>query len=257
MKPTNKPYFFVLGAPDHEMQEIARVCKEQGIAFGFATLDGSTVHAHEAYDAHGVLALLPIDAHVVFVECRVLGLRCDDVIDHHNPGDPGFGKTPSEFYQGSSLGQFLSMVGLKPTQRQRVIAACDHCLSAAYQGRCPGVSPEEVQSFREETRSRARGLSVSELREQIEQAAQRLKNAPKIPVDGVEVPWLEGPELVEASEASARLGLPYMYARKQEDGRIKSGIRSAPSRLVEYWMTHCGLKQVYGDPQRGFAGGYC
>lgn len=257
MNQTTEPYFFVLGAPDHEMQEIARVCQERGLAFGYATKDGGVVHAHEAYSASGVNALIPRASRVVFVECHVQGLRYADIIDHHNPGDPGFGKTPDQFYEGSSLGQFLTLVGLAPTQRQRVIAACDHCLSAAYLGRCPGVRADEVLAFREETRSRARGLSVEELREQIQQAAQRLQSAPRVNLGGTEVAWLEGSELVEASEASARLGLPYMYARKQEDGRVKSGIRSAPSRLVEYWMAHCGLKQVYGDPQRGFAGGYC
>lgn len=251
-----KNHYFALGAPDHEMREIARVCHENGLAAGYATKQGVHVCAGDAYHANGVRGLIPRDAQVVFVECHIQGLRYADIIDHHTQGDPGYGKPPSFFYEGSSLGQFLTMLGMTPTQRQRVIAACDHCLSAAYQGRCPGVSPEEVQAFREESRSQSRGISIEMLREQISEASDRLKNAPKISIGGFEVPWIEGAaNLIEVSEASARLGSPYLFARK-EGGRTKSGIRSAPARLVEYWMRNCGLKNIYGDPQRGFAGGY-
>lgn len=257
MTTKNQPYFFVLGAPDHEMQEIERVCKEEHIPYAYATVKGYMAHSYDAYKADGVSTkTVPPGAKVVFVECAVLGLRCDDIIDHHQEGDPGFGKPPQEFYSGSSLGQFLTLIGKEPTQRQRVIAAADHCLTAAYQGLCPDITPEEVKAFREATRSKARSLPTSELQRQIDEATKQLQAAPKVEVAGVPVAWFESEPPNETSEASARIAMPYMYVRKQEDGRMKAGIRSAPAKVVDFWIRNCGLGNVYGDPQRGFAGGY-
>ncbi len=257
MTTSTSPFFFVLGAPDHEMQEIERVCVEKGFGYAYATVNGSVVHSYEAYDADGITSrTVPPGSRVVFVECAVMGLRYDDLIDHHSPGDPGYGQTPQGYFEGSSLGQFLLMVGQEPSKLQRIIAAADHCLTAAYQGLCPGVSPQDLQEFREQTRSKARGLSLDELRRQIAEASEFLQSAPRVDINGTQVAWFEDTPPFEASEASARLALPYMYVRKQDDGRMKAGIRSAPAPVVAYWIANCGLRQVYGDPQRGFAGGY-
>lgn len=251
-----KPYFFVLGAPDHEMVEIRRVCKEKKLPHAHATRFGNVVRSFEAYRATDLRGRLPLDHQVVFVECSVAGLRSALSIDHHHEGDPGYGKGPQDYMVGSSLGQFLALIGETPTQRQRVIAAADHCLSAAYRGQCPGVSPEELIQFREETRSEARGIPLDELRRQISEATQTLLDAPRIRLADTDVAWLGEDAPAEASEASARAGLPYAYVRKEVDGRVKSGIRSAPPAAIEAWMQRCGLAQIYGDPQRGFAGGY-
>ena len=257
MTKSNKNMFFVLGAPDPEMKEIERICRKEGIAFGYATFGGSVVHSYEAYNADGVTALISGEnPYVVFVECSVMGLNYDDVIDHHNEGDPGFGKSPAEYLAGSSLGQFLSMIGLTPTPQQLIIAAADHCLTSAYQGLCPSVDPQDLRDWREATRSLARKIPLENLREQIEQATVNLKAAPRVVMDGTEVAWLENEPPAETSEASARLALAYMYVKRQSDGRRKAGIRSAPAAAVAYWIKNCGLKNIYGDPQRGFAGGY-
>lgn len=254
------PYFFVLGAPDHEMQEIRRICKEEGLMHAHATLAGSIVRSQEAYLANGIQGLLPKEpVTLVFVECMVAGLPCasePEFIDHHQEGDAGYGKPPEQYLEGSSLGQFLKLLGKTPTRRQQLIAAADHCLTAAYQGKCPGVDPEELRAWREETRSRARRLPVEALRSQILQAEQALATAPRVKLDEVDVAWFDQDPPPEVSEASARLAMPYVYIKHQDDGRVKSCIRSAPANVVRYWMERCGLKSTYGDPQRGFAGGY-
>jgi hypothetical protein len=147
------------------------------------------------------------------------------------------------------------MLGLEPTQRQRVVAAADHCLTAAYAGQCPGVTCDELRAFREETRSRARGITREVLTQQIEQAIEALEHAPKIRLADTDVAFFEEP-VAELSEASARVGKAYVYLRRQDDGRVKAGIRSAPARVVAEWLKNCGLNNTYGDPARGFAGGY-
>lgn len=254
---SNKPpIFFVLGAPDHEMKEIERVCVQQGYGFAYATVLGSPVHSYDAYDATGVTQLVPRGSEVVLVECKVRGLRFVDVVDHHQPGDPGYGFEPQNYFEGSSLGQFLRMLGMEPTEEQRIIAAADHCLAAAYQGRCPGVDPEKLKEWREHTRSIARGLSRPELQRQIRLAEEALRKAPVVDLGGHPVAFFDKDLPPEVSEASARLGLAYMYIKRQDDGRIKAGIRSGPPEVIDYWLRNCGLVNTYGDPQRGFAGGY-
>jgi len=252
----SSPLFVVLGAPDHEMQEIRRVCREEGIAHSFATRFGSMVRSEDAYSATDVRGGIPPGSRVIFVECLVMGLACDEVIDHHNEGDPGYGKTPEQYLEGSSLGQFLARIGKEPTHQQRLIAAADHCLAAAYQGRCPGVFPDELQAWREATRSVARSLSLPDLQRQIQDAVAALAAAPRINLAGCDVAWFEEGPPAEASEASARTGVPYAYVRKEQNGQVKSGIRSAPPAAIQCWLERCGLKRTYGDPQRGFAGGY-
>lgn len=252
------PFFFVLGSPDHEMREIERVCIERGLAYGFAHRCGVIVKSHNAYQATGVgITTIPPGSRIVCVESQVMGLRADDIIDHHNPNDPGFGKSPQEFYEGSSLGQFLTMIGVEPTPRQRVIAAADHCLSAAYRGECPGISVEDLQEFRETTRAEARRITREELALQIQHASLVLRNAARVQIAGTPVAWFESEvPPAEIAEASARISQPYVSITKREDGRIKAVLQSAPAYLVKKWIAMSDLVGTYGDPERGFAGGY-
>jgi hypothetical protein len=251
-----KNLFFVLGAPDHEMQEIARICEAQNIPFGFAIKENRhIVHTHEAYHAVGVSCLIPKDAYIVTVECAVRGLPVNEVVDHHQQGDPGYGKEPAEYLEGSSLGQVLKLLNLTPTPQQRIIAAADHCLMFAYQGLCPGVSPEALCAWREESRALSRGVTKDLLRTQIQAAMRAIEEAPKIVLANETVAWFEEPPL-EIAEASARTAQPYTFMKKQDDGRVKAGIRSAPFHVVKAWLELCGLRNTYGDPARGFAGGY-
>ena len=247
--------YFILGAPDHEMIEIARVLTSTHQAFSHATVSGKVVKSKTAYLATGIEGVIPAGAELIFVECAVMGLRPTQVIDHHHPGDPGFGMAPKDYLLGSSLGQLLALLGLEPTAEQRIIAAADHCLKHAYDGECPGVDIDQLAQWRVYTRARARNISESELVVQIGAAEKALQAAPRIKLADIDVAWFEQttPEL---SEASARIGMPYAYAWAEPDGTLKAGIKSAPAIAVKTWMDTCGLKGVYGDPQRGFAGGY-
>jgi len=251
----NNNSYFILGAPDPEMLTIEAILKERKIPYGFATLRGRQVQTFEAYKADGSTTLIPAGASIVFVECSVMGLDASFIIDHHHEGDPGYGKPPECYLEGSSLGQFLAYMGIEPTQQHRIVAAADHCLMHAYQGRCPGVSVEELRAWRTSSRAAARGLQEGELTQQIAQASVTLKSAERIEMGGVPVAFLEEVP-PETAEASARDGVPYAYVTKRADGTRKAGIQSAPPEAIRAWMEHCGLRGIYGDPQRGFAGGY-
>lgn len=248
-------YFFVLGARDPEMLEIMRVLESQGHPFALATIRGVPVRASEAYAATGVQGLIPKDHQIVFVECEVMGLLPWEVCDHHNEGDPGYGLPPERYLEGSSLGQVLKLLDLEPTTEQRIIAAADHCLRHAYDGQCPGVDPAELAAWRERSRAEARGITVEEMRSRIEVATQALREAPRISIAGEEVAWFPGAMPEEIPEASARLGIPFCYVRR-EGPRVKCGIMSAAAHVIRAWLRECELIDVYGDPARGFAGGY-
>lgn len=251
----NNNSYFILGAPDPEMLTIEGILKERQVPYGYATVRGRQVQTFEAYRADGTTSLIPAGAHIVFVECAVMGLQPTHVIDHHHEGDPGYGKPPECYLEGSSLGQFLAYMGIEPTQQHRVIAAADHCLMHAYQGRCPGVTADELRAWRTMSRAAARGLQEGELTAQIAQASVTLKGAERIELGGVPVAFLEEVP-PETAEASARDGVPYAYVQRRPDGTVKAGIQSAPPEAIQAWMDNCGLKGIYGDPQRGFAGGY-
>lgn len=125
--------FFILGADDPEMQAIERLLSAAGAMFAFAAMDGKRVTPGTAYQADGVSAHIPDDAigmprddwtgeemptaarGTVWVECGPAGrdwpvLDTVGVCDHHRPGDPGHGTSPSEFLAGSSVGQVIAVL---------------------------------------------------------------------------------------------------------------------------------------------------
>lgn len=260
MKPN---LFFILGAPDPEMRAIEAVLRAQDLPYGYAAIAAERVQASQAYDADNVIAQETgraavglLDRDLVFVESRVQGLSAARVIDHHHPGDPGFGVPPERYVEGASLGQLLAFLGLQPTQEQLVICAGDHCLSHAYRGACPGVTPEDLATWRAKDRAEFQGLTLEEIEGRIEAAVQVLRQTSKVEIAGQPVAWVEDAYVPEVREASARFGIPVMFIARDRRGRRKACIRGAEPEVIAEWMATCGLDGVYGDPVRGYAGGY-
>src|SRR5690606_15369025 len=96
-------------------------------------------------------------------------------IDHHNPGDPGYEMPPERYLEGASLGQTLGLLEVEPTPTQRLLAAADHCLTAAYQERCPGVDPRELLFLRASWRARVTGRTFGDVTEGILAAAKEAR----------------------------------------------------------------------------------
>jgi len=332
---------WILGAPDPEMAAIETLLQECGETVAYATIDGARVHAGNAYRAEcpgelqgGMGERLSA---VYRVECMWdpswESLACPvHVIDHHRPGDPGYGRPPAEFLAASSLGQVVAElarvdalrwskgIGLSSrrepghffvprpggdsgwTVESRILsadfpadalclrvpaeivltAAADHCLGAAYRGDCPGVDLEELMRYRTEQRAAIQGRTVEELLADIEATRAALMAAPVLHVDSHthtedhnwsrsvcegcarelaeplrdmrrETPWPELPE------AATREGIGYMSGPLiGPDGRRKFTC-SGTAEQVRAWLNWAddeGLVELYGDPARGFAGGY-
>jgi len=113
---------YILGASDPEMEEVESVLRQHGQGVLYATVGLYRVHSGVAYASEGVadaertvtlatwISTVPAGASVYLVECGfnpVYRDEADDVsscrgisirmVDHHHPGDPGYGRPPVEY----------------------------------------------------------------------------------------------------------------------------------------------------------------
>lgn len=140
------------------------------------------------------------------------------------------------------------------------MAAADHCLAAAYQGRCPGVDPDRLMAWRVATCARHQGITQKTLLRQIRAAQEVLRDAPHILLAGKPVADLRGQAIPELREAIAREGIPVLATSKVCQGMFTKVILQVASpeqvrEFLEEWGPQQGLQDLYGDPSRGFAGG--
>jgi hypothetical protein len=263
----DKEMIFVLGAQDPEMREIQKTLAHAGFTALHAAHRGQRCSAQTAYAADGVVrvgpdgvpraAVLPPRAPSVFVECtvdeRVPVLR----VDHHHPGDPGYEMPAERYLEGSSLGQVLALLEREPTDTQRLLAAGDHCLTAAYQGECPGVDPGELLFLRAAWQAKMSGRTLTDVVEGILEAAKRVKRhhdgefGESRFFDPTQVPR-------DLAEGAAYAGVPVRYRALLPDGVLKEMIKgAAPAHIERFMAEHAGAgRATYGNPYRGYAGAY-
>jgi hypothetical protein len=70
---------------------------------------------------------------------------------------------------------------------------------------------------------------------------------------------LRGMDIPELPEAAVIEGIPFLADQTDRDGRKKVVLMAAPAELVKRFLAGelvPGLIDLYGDPARGFAGGY-
>lgn len=287
----NKGYFFILGAIDPEMSIIQSLLLEKGYEWSVALdHDGRRVHPGNANRSVGVGGWLPAGSKVVFIECRVEGIEPDVVIDHHAPGDDGYGVEPERYLDGSSLGQLVKLLyprhngvayfdySSRPVAVVEVVngvevrreaiselvlfaAAADHCIGAAYRGRCPGIDPEELGRWRAKWRAEFQKRSVEEVLADVEATTRALEQAPVVFFGDRWFRDMRREEVYpELPEAGLRAGISYLSGPlKDRDQRVKycaSGIKSEIEAFLAHAGEQLGLVDIYGDPERGYAGGY-
>src|SRR5690606_2809265 len=98
---------WVLGAPDPEMKAIEALLRECGERVEYALSDrGERVTPATAYRCPPLK--VPAGSTVYAVECFDVLPDGWVRIDHHRPGDPGYGCPPAEFMSASSIGQVIS-----------------------------------------------------------------------------------------------------------------------------------------------------
>jgi hypothetical protein len=313
---------WVLGASDPEMERIEQLLRDAGERVEYAVAPGrdgamARVHPGNAYAATGPA----VDGPVILVECDLSGgiHQVVGLVDHHRPGDPGYGAPPEEAVRRSSIGQVIrrladqgavsllawecapwpaayevaegymwidapadrwcvSVRGAGRLAHPRLIpqdlvltAAADHCLAAAYAGNVPGVDPPALMVWRAESRAAFQRRPVEAVLADVRAALALVRAAPRLDLGGCQVadmrPGMGAPDaggwgdVPELPEAATRSGIAYIATPKPgPDGRVKVVLGAAPAPAVEAWLrgegAAAGLVGLYGDPARGFAGGY-
>lgn len=142
----------VLGHLDYEMRAINTLAARCGVPVTFAMAGGHPVLPSNAYQADAPEPE-PGD---IWVECRPEGMNrtsletfSTTVVDHHHPGDAGYGVPPEEAVRASSLGQVaallgMTLLGMELSPVDTLFAAMDHAEGAAAAGVVPGVSAKAV-----------------------------------------------------------------------------------------------------------------
>jgi hypothetical protein len=270
---------WILGAPDPEMNAIEKILKHCLEPYVYTCKDGKRVHAGIAYEANTVSDYIrTVTAKEInFVECSFLsGTILDSVsksgiiqiFDHHREGDFGFRQPPSFSYAASSIGQVLVWLqrnyelpfNEKEWQEFRMIAAADHCLMAAYQGKCPGVDPNLLMEWRIRSKAKYQHKSVEYILRNVCRAMNILRREQftKVIIADEIVADFGNSTIPELPEAAAREGIAFLATVTDADGRKKRVLQCASEQVIDAWMSDMQdkLVDIYGDPVRGFCGGY-
>lgn len=292
-------YLFLLGVDDPEMRRISHILsvgvprKHQAIGVvwsplckkEYAKVKGMPVNPGNAYQADSppdyVIESLreKLPARLVCIECapKEIPKEISEVImiDHHRPGDPGFDLPPEQYWKASSIGQFYTLLGsfdsffLKVPDEDKILAAMDHCLPAARQGRCPDVTPQDVSEARVNHIAMACNVSLSFVFKTKDALARKIAGCPA-DVIGVErvrdftdhhLGVGYSLEYLCAQEVSADINQPLLLRSKDaNDGPDKIILYGAAPTTVTAFLTgyapEKGLLRIYGSPERGYAGGY-
>lgn len=263
--------YFVLGAQDPEMIRIEEILKEKDLLFSYATKDGKRCHPGNAYQADR--QTFEVSGQVVFVECDLLILGGAEIIhvDHHRPGDPGYGLAPSQYRQASSIGQIYALLNLGELPHEDLIlAAMDHSPAHAIRGECPGVSAEEVLERKISEIAAATKHEPSEVREKVSRYDALISTSPEIEVGGQSLRDLRDTylgegysvNLLSAQVAALAGGYAVLLRHRDVAGKPEKWSISGHARpqtikaFKEEWGPAQGLTGIYGVPERGYAGGY-
>lgn len=250
---------WALGPHDPEMRSIRHMLKSRGYRYAYAQRMGRRCVSSDAYQADDLTSHPSGDEQIVWVECRspLYSQDRDMIIDHHNPGDPGYYAGPSAYWEGSSIGQAARLLGVDDPE-YRLVAASDHCLSAAMRGECPGISPAALMSWRITARAAMANMQPWLLRRRIDHAVQCIQALPRVSFGGesiVDATFVRTPEL---RDAAAVAGLAIMTTRTRGNGQIKVGLYGARPAVVSGWLDamrgSTDVDLAYGCPNREYAG---
>ncbi len=267
-----QPRYFVIGADDPEMRCMVGILNARHEMIIEAKVNGSRVHPSNAYDGNNANEIVGTGSDIITIECAVSGVVPTKVIDHHRPGDPGYGLGPDRFWEASSLGQLCRYLKIADVPHGfRVMAAMDHCYGAAMEGLCPGVTPEEVHDLKVREIARKRGVSTDYVIRQIQAYVDVLNDNAGTPIPTVvigdqEVACIPDTgigytlEYLCAQVAAIMAGKPVLIrVRDRENAPYRRHLcgkvnRETIDHFLDKWVPEQGLVKPYGNPERGYAG---
>lgn len=208
----------------------------------------------------------------VWVECAVQGgdRKRGFVIDHHREGDPGYGKCPEKFWEASSIGQLhrllthsywvdAEVANAAFGEERFLVAASDHCPGHAFQGRCPGIDVVALKAFRAANSAAFNKMEPAVWLQVVEASIAKLRAFPRGELAG-HVYAIASEDIDLGNHAQLISGIPMEYTMpgSPRDPRVKVGLLGGEPALIAAWMAHKAgvLVDIYGDPARGYCGGY-
>jgi hypothetical protein len=263
---------FLLGCRDREMDRIHELCLLWGLSVRFATCNGVRVNPENAYKADPV-PLSP-GRILVLVECEPREFIGDEGlfrrIDHHRDIDPGYHMGSELYWEASSLGQFYKRIDLGlPTREDLIIAARDHCLSAAMEGKCLGVSREEAEEYGQRSFAKENGVHISKVQELMKEIAKAIGQSGKVPIgDQLAIDFRHSPtglanslEDLVVKQVLASGNLPGLVKSKNQlDAPDKVMMCGATPVAIEdfriTWGPGHGLSDFFYVPARRYVGGF-
>ena len=261
----------VLGSMDPEMEAIRSLCDRCGVASVVAQSGGRGCIPPTAY----LVDVPSLREGDVWVECLPRGLSSGSIaeggakrVDHHRPGDPGFGVPVEDAVKASSLGQMAELLGVELTPDERLTAALDHNLGEALHGDVPGIDPDEA------LKQIAARSPEKPTEEELRATREALLQAPVLELGGVQLRDLRGLPIPEKQAdkdvgplkalppIASRLGVGYLAPIRTRIGDIDGALKwviggwgTAPA--VEALLGGAlGAGKTYGVPARGFGGIY-
>ena len=215
------------------------------------------------------------DTDVAFIECLIpeVGKSSNYVVDHHNPGDPGYGGKPETYWESSSIGQVYNLLlenGADVAvldeafgKLRKYVAASDHCPSHAFKGLCPGIDTHLLLHMRAADNAKYLGISLESWFERLAVAREELAALPLVEtpygtyaIAMDDINFLNHASLVDGVAVEYRMTPNPKVA--QADPRTKVGLLGAEPDLIRYWMDIAKdfYEDVYGSPERGYCGAY-
>jgi hypothetical protein len=260
---------FVLGADDPEMREIEHILKAQEQSYEYAMASGKRVHPGNAYKADEVES----KKWLVLIECEPALTSAMNAIhlDHHRLGDAGYGMSPAQYWEASSLGQLCSLLDIQTiTHDQYVLAAMDHCPANAIRGECPGIKAREIVDRKVQEIALATKLSPSVVSLRIVEFREKLEHLPEVKIGNQQLKDMrsfdtgEGYSLNYLCCQVATLVSGYaviLLTHDRGDTRKKYTIAGhctpeTVQAFMDEWAPSQDLVGIYGVPSRGYAGGY-
>jgi hypothetical protein len=182
--------------------------------------------------------------------------------EHHCLGNPGewvLGGFRGMWKVGEKMSDpnLVRPVGIP--QDILLIAACDHCLGAAYAGECSGVYPLDVLGYRTKVRAAVRKCTEKEVSQDIEKAFKCLDKAQRIVLGNSTFSDVRGMELPELTDAGAYLNISYLAGPVEDaSGRKKITCRGRSDDIEGFftWAKEEGMTDVHGDLASGFGEAY-
>lgn len=263
---------FLFGSQDREQLRMQELCDLWGLSYRLATHNGVRVTPNNAYAADPV-PLIP-GRILVLVECEPREFIGDEGlfrrIDHHRAIDPGYHMGPELYWPASSLGQFYKRIDLGlPIKEDLIIAARDHCLFAAMQGNCPGVTREEVEHYGNVSFAKENGVGLSEVQGRMKELVREIRRSPKVVIgDQVVADFrhhstglansLDDLIAKQIFASKGQAGLTRCKNQPSDHDKVMlSG--ASPEAIKDFttaWGPYAGLSNFFFVPARRYVGGF-